>query len=80
MANNVITFYASGLTLQSVGIPFAVTRQRCATCTVATILVIYVLFISTNFLTDVNDFLSLLIIWIAPFGGVWLIDGMLSRW
>src|ERR1700733_6329700 len=48
--------------------------------TVATILVVYVLFISTNFLTDVNDFLSLLLIWIGPFAGVWLIDGTLRRW
>ena len=49
-------------------------------CTVATILVVYVLFISTNFLTDVNDFLSLLLIWIGPFAGVWLVDGTLRRW
>ena len=28
----------------------------------------------------VNDFLSLLLIWIGPFAGVWLIDGTLRRW
>jgi cytosine/uracil/thiamine/allantoin permease len=48
--------------------------------TVATVLVIYVVFISSNFLTTVNDFLSLLLIWIGPFAGVWLVDGTLRRW
>jgi purine-cytosine permease-like protein len=80
VANNVITFYASGLTLQSVGVPLRRYQATMVDTTVATVLVIYVVFISSNFLTDVNDFLSLLLIWIGPFGGVWLIDGMLRRW
>ena len=80
IANNVITFYASGLTLQSVGVPLRRYQATMVDTTVATILVVYVIFISSNFLTDVNDFLSLLIVWIAPFGGVWLMDGMLRRW
>ncbi len=80
VANNVITFYASGLTLQSVGVPLKRYQATMCDTTVATVLVIYVVFVSTNFLTDVNDFLSLLLIWIGPFGGVWLVDGMLRRW
>jgi purine-cytosine permease-like protein len=76
----VITFYASGLTLQSVGVPLRRYQATMCDTTVATILVIYVVFISTNFLTDVNDFLSLLLIWIGPFAGVWLVDGTLRRW
>jgi nucleobase:cation symporter-1, NCS1 family len=80
VANNVITFYASGLTLQSVGLPLRRYQATMVDTTVATVLVVYVIFISSNFLTDVNDFLSLLIVWIAPFGGVWLVDGMLRRW
>lgn len=80
VANNVITFYASGLTLQSVGIPLRRYQATLCDTTIATVLVIYVVFISTDFLTDVNDFLSLLLIWIGPFAGVWLIDGTLRRW
>jgi nucleobase:cation symporter-1, NCS1 family len=80
VANNVITFYASGLTLQSVGVPLRRYQATMCDTTVATVLVIYVVFISTNFLTDVNDFLSLLLIWIGPFAGVWLVDGSLRRW
>jgi purine-cytosine permease-like protein len=47
---------------------------------VATVLVVYVVFISEDFLTTVNDFLSMLIVWIGPFGGVWLMDSLLRRW
>ena len=36
--------------------------------------------ISEDFLTTVNDFLSMLVVWIGPFGGVWLMDGLLRRW
>jgi nucleobase:cation symporter-1, NCS1 family len=80
VANNVITFYASGLTLQSVGVPLRRYQATMLDTTVATALVIYVVFVSSNFLTDVNDFLSFLVVWIAPFGGVWLMDGQLRKW
>jgi nucleobase:cation symporter-1, NCS1 family len=80
VANNVITFYASGLTLQSVGVPLRRYQATMLDTTVATVLVVYVVFISESFLTVVNDFLSLLIVWIGPFGGVWLVDSLLRRW
>jgi nucleobase:cation symporter-1, NCS1 family len=80
VANNVVTFYASGLTLQSVGIPLRRYQATLLDTTVSTVLVIYVVFISTSFLTDLNDFLSLLLIWIGPFAGVWLVDGAVRRW
>ena len=80
VSNNVITFYASGLTLQAVGVPLRRYQATMLDTTVATALVVYVIFISNDFLTVVNDFLSLLIVWIGPFGGVWLMDGLLRRW
>jgi nucleobase:cation symporter-1, NCS1 family len=80
VANNVVTFYASGLSVQAAGVPLRRWQATMLDLTVATLLVVYVVFISDNFLTIVNDFLSLLIVWIAPFGGVWLMDGMLRRW
>ena len=80
VANNVVTFYASGLVLQSVGVPLRRYQATMVDTTVATLLVVYVVFISESFTTVVNDFLSLLVVWIAPFGGVWLADGMLRRW
>jgi nucleobase:cation symporter-1, NCS1 family len=80
VANNVITFYASGLSLQSVGVPLRRYQATMLDTCVATVLVVYVIFISEDFLTTVNDFLSMLIVWIGPFGGVWLMDGLLRRW
>jgi NCS1 family nucleobase:cation symporter-1 len=80
VANNVITFYASGLSLQAVGVPLRRYQATMLDTCVATVLVVYVVFISDDFLTVVNDFLSLLVVWIAPFGGVWLMDGLLRRW
>ena len=80
VANNVVTFYASGLVLQSVGVPLRRYQATMLDTTVATLLVIYIVFISESFTTVVNDFLSLLVVWIAPFGGVWLADGVLRRW
>ena len=80
VANNVVTFYASGLVLQSVGVPLRRYQATMLDTTVATLLVIYIVFVSESFTTVVNDFLSLLVVWIAPFGGVWLADGALRRW
>ena len=80
VANNVVTFYASGLVLQSVGVPLRRYQATMLDTTVATLLVIYIVFISESFTTVVNDFLSLLVVWIAPFGGVWLADGVMRRW
>jgi purine-cytosine permease-like protein len=80
VANNVVTFYASGLVLQSVGVPLRRYQATMVDTTVATLLVVYIVFVSESFTTVVNDFLSLLVVWIAPFGGVWLTDGMLRRW
>jgi NCS1 family nucleobase:cation symporter-1 len=80
VANNVITFYASGLSLQAVGVPLRRYQATMLDTCVATVLVVYVIFISEDFLTTLNDFLSMLIVWIGPFGGVWLMDGLLRRW
>ncbi len=80
VANNVITFYASGLSLQSAGVPLRRYQATMLDTSVATILVVWVVFISDSFLTVVNDFLAMLVVWIGPFGGVWLMDGLLRRW
>jgi nucleobase:cation symporter-1, NCS1 family len=80
VANNVITFYASGLSLQSAGVPLRRYQATMLDTCVATVLVVWVVFISDSFLTVVNDFLSMLVVWIGPFGGVWLVDGLLRRW
>jgi purine-cytosine permease-like protein len=80
VANNVMTFYASGLVVQSLGIPIRRYRATMIDTAVATCLVIYIVFISTSFTNDINDVLALMIVWIAPFAGVWLVDGTMRGW
>ena len=80
IANNVPTFYASGLTVQSAGIPLRRWRATTLDSVVATAIIIYVLFVSQNFTTYLNDLLSLVNVWMGPFGAVWIVDGVLRRW
>ena len=78
IANNIPTLYSSGLNLQALGLPL---RRHWATLinvVLATALVIYVL-INENFLTALNGFVAMLIVWAGPFGGVWIADAVLRR-
>jgi len=78
IANNIPTLYSSGLNLQALGLPL---RRHWATLinvVLATGLVVYVL-INENFLTALNDFVAMLIVWAGPFGGVWIADAVLRR-
>lgn len=79
IANNVVTYYSSGLALQSVGLPLHRYAATAVDTVVSTALVIYVLFVQ-NFTTTLNDFVAMLIVWLAPFAGVWMTDGLLRRW
>ncbi len=79
VANNVLTFYASGLILQSIGLPLRRYQATFADVAVSTLLILYVLFVR-DFTTSLNDFLALMNVWIGPFGAVWIVDGALRRW
>jgi nucleobase:cation symporter-1, NCS1 family len=79
VANNVLTFYASGLVLQSVGVPLRRYQATLLDTVVSSVVILYVLF-HESFLTDLNNFVVIMIIWIAPFGAIWIVDGVLRRW
>jgi NCS1 family nucleobase:cation symporter-1 len=79
IANNIVTFYSSGLTLQSMGIPLQRWRATLVDSVIATGIVLYVLFVS-DFTSYILDFLAFLNIWIGPFGAIWIVDGLLRRW
>jgi len=79
VANNVPTFYASGLTLQAAGIPLKRYQATILDSSVATVIVLYILFVSEDFQATLNDFLSFLLVWIGPFAGIWLADNVLRR-
>jgi purine-cytosine permease-like protein len=39
---------------------------------------LYILFVQ-DFSAVLNDFIALLVVWVGPFGGVWICDGYLRR-
>lgn len=79
IANNVVTYYSSGLALQSIGLPLHRYLATALDTVVATGLVLYVIFVQ-DFTTALNDFVAVMIVWLGPFAGVWLTDGLLRRW
>ena len=78
LANNVPTYYSSGLTLQAIGLN--VHRYVATTLDVvaSTLITLYILFVQ-DFTTALNDFIALLVVWVGPFGGVWIADAYLRR-
>jgi purine-cytosine permease-like protein len=45
---------------------------------VSTVITLYIVFVQ-DFTTALNDFIALLVVWVAPYGGVWICDGYLRR-
>lgn len=80
IANNAITFYSSGLTIQAIGIPLQRWRATLLDCILATIIVLYILLLNQDLQTTMANFLAFLNVWVGSFGGVWVADGLLRRW
>jgi nucleobase:cation symporter-1, NCS1 family len=80
VANNILTFYSSGLVMQAAGVPLRRYQATLVDIVVATLIMIYVLFVAEDFLSELNNFVATMIVWIGPFGAVWIVDGMLRRW
>lgn len=78
IANAVPTYYSSGLTLQAIGLNLHRHVATALDVMVATALALYVLFVQ-DFTTALNAFIALLMVWVGPFGGVWICDGFLRR-
>jgi nucleobase:cation symporter-1, NCS1 family len=79
VANNVVAYYSSGLTLQALGLPL---RRHFATAldvAASAAIVVYILFVD-DLLTVLHDFVAVLVVWLAPFGAVWIADGVMRRW
>jgi NCS1 family nucleobase:cation symporter-1 len=80
IANNAITFYSSGLTIQAIGIPLRRWRATLLDCVIATAIVLYMLLLNQDLVTTTTNFLAFLNIWVGPFGAIWVVDGVLRRW
>jgi len=79
IANNVVAYYSSGLCLQAVGLPLRRYQATALDTLVSAAIVLYILFVK-DFITVLHDFVALLVVWLAPFGAVWIADGLMRRW
>jgi NCS1 family nucleobase:cation symporter-1 len=78
LASNVPTYYSSGLTLQAIGLRLHRYTATMLDVVVSTVIALYILFVQ-DFSTALNNFVSLLVVWVGPFGGVWICDAYLRR-
>jgi NCS1 family nucleobase:cation symporter-1 len=78
LANNVPTYYSSGLALQAIGLKLHRYAATMFDVVVSMAMTLYILFVQ-DFSTALNNFIALLVVWVGPFGGVWICDGYLRR-
>jgi purine-cytosine permease-like protein len=78
LANTVPTYYSSGLSLQALGLKVHRNVATALDVMVATLITLYLLFVQ-DFSTALESFIALLVVWVGPFGGVWICDGCLRR-
>lgn len=79
LANNIPTYYSSGLALQSMGLKVRRTVATAIDLCLSTALVAYVLFVQ-DFSTALNTLISFMIVWAGPYAGVWIYDGFRRGW
>jgi nucleobase:cation symporter-1, NCS1 family len=78
LGNNVPTYYSSGLTLQAIGLKLHRYAATALDVVASTLITLYIIFVQ-DFTTVLNDFIALLVMWVGPFGGVWIADAYLRR-
>jgi NCS1 family nucleobase:cation symporter-1 len=78
-ANNVIGVYSSGLSLQALGVKLKRSLTVWFDVILGSLLTIYGVFIATNFLTALSNFLLWAVYWYAPFFGIFIVDMILTR-
>jgi nucleobase:cation symporter-1, NCS1 family len=75
LANNVPTYYSSGLSLQALGLRVHRYVATLFDVIASTAIALYILFVR-DFSSALNDFIALLVMWVGPFGGVWIGDAL----
>jgi NCS1 family nucleobase:cation symporter-1 len=78
LANSVPTYYSSGLTLQALGLNVHRYLATALDVVVSTLITLYIVFVQ-DFTTALNDFIALLVMWVGPYGGIWIADAYLRR-
>jgi nucleobase:cation symporter-1, NCS1 family len=65
--------------VQTIGIRVSRIQATLIDGVVATLLIVYVLFLNDDFLSVLNDLVALVVVWIGPFGAIWVADALMRR-
>jgi NCS1 family nucleobase:cation symporter-1 len=79
LASNVPVFYSSGLSLQSMGLKVKRWVATMMDVLISTALVAVIVFVA-DFTSALNDFVALLLVWVGPYGAIWICDGYRRGW
>ncbi len=75
IANLSLTMYSASLAAQATGLPLKRYQATVVDAIIATVGIVYILFIDdATFLTWLGSIVVFVIIWIGPYGAIWLID------
>jgi purine-cytosine permease-like protein len=76
---NSLDLYSSGVTMQAMGIPVKRYQAVLIDCAIALAVTMYAVF-SSSFTTYLVDFVDIVIVWIAPWSAIYLVDWALRRY
>jgi NCS1 family nucleobase:cation symporter-1 len=76
---NSLDMYSSGVTLQAIGVPIKRYQAVVVDCVIALAVTMWAIF-SSSFTQYLQDFVDIVIIWIAPWAAIFLVDWMLRRY
>jgi nucleobase:cation symporter-1, NCS1 family len=76
---NSLDMYSSGVTLQAIGVPVRRYQAVLVDCVIAFGVTMYAIF-SASFTQYLSDFVDIVIIWIAPWSAIFLVDWVLRRY
>jgi NCS1 family nucleobase:cation symporter-1 len=76
---NSLDMYSSGVTLQAMGAPVKRYQAVLIDCVIAFGITMYAIF-SASFTQYLSDFVDIVIIWIAPWSAIFLVDWVLRRY
>jgi purine-cytosine permease-like protein len=78
-AINSLDMYSSGVTLQALGVPVKRYQAVLIDCAIALAVTMYAIF-SASFTTYLEDFVDVVIVWIAPWFAIYIVDWALRRY
>jgi NCS1 family nucleobase:cation symporter-1 len=80
LTNLMLTMYSAGLAAQAAGLPIKRYHAVIVDAVLSTIGLVYVLFYDEALLTTINDIVVNTIIWIGPWGVIWIYDAWRRNW